>query len=245
MKTGILTQIVQAGTLLSLAQLVLACESEHKARLESYRALATRPPTNAKLPANSLNEDRFAQNVTAKLSAASLILSHEDLIPCSSLPARRLTTSTGKVVWLDGQWSNFARPFVVKGSAQSGLCRLELHPQGSTPLNPSGRDAFVRGEQIRILLAAQNGEALFPPSNNGFVKCLQKQNAFEISYEGVVLGQAPISYVMNESIPLEMAPRVCLARILDESKNITSEWVFVLPSWDVVAFEKTENSKER
>lgn len=213
-----------------MLQLIASCEQQQKARLDAYRALATRSPEqqlNARVSDEHESGDR---NQTAKLAAASLILPHEDLIPCSSLPPRRLTTSTGTVYWLDGSWSNYARPFVVKGSAQSGVCRLELHPMGAVSLGLGGRDAFVRGDNIRVLVTGRSGDALFPPANGGIVKCLEAQNAFEITYEGIPIGQTAVSYVMNESIPLELAPRVCLARVLDEFKKATSEWIFILPS---------------
>lgn len=216
-------------------QLVGSCGPTYKARLDSYRALATRVPANGRQHPHSLDEDRFVQSASAKLAAASLILLREDLIPCASLPPRKLTTANGQEMWLDGSWSNYARPFVVKGSAQSGLCRLEIHPNGTNNLNLGGREAFVRGERIRILINSPAGDSSFPPSNQGFVKCLEKQNQFEISYEGLVIGQTAVSYVMNEAIPLELNQRVCLARILDDSKKAMPDWVFILPTHDPVA----------
>ena len=224
------------------AQMIESCEQTNRARLDSYRALATRPPANIKQRPHSLAEDRFAQFASAKLAAASLILTSEDLIPCVSLPPRKLTTSSGQDIWLDGSWSNYARPFVVKGSAQSGLCRLEIHPNGTNNLNLGGRDAFVRGDRIRILMTGPTGDSLFPPSNQGYVKCLQKQNQFEVSYEGLVIGQTAVSYVMNESIPLELNQRVCLARVLDESKKAMPDWVFILPTHEPMA---SNEDKER
>jgi hypothetical protein len=223
------------GLTMLFAQLLGSCEQTHKARLDSYRALATRSPSNGTQRPHSLDEDRFAQSASAKLAAASLILLREDLIPCASLPPRKLTTANGQEIWLDGSWSNYARPFVVKGSAQSGLCRLEIHPNGTNNLNLGGREAFVRGERIRILMSGPAGDSLFPPSNQGYVKCLQKQNHFEVSYEGLVIGQTSVSYVMNESIPLELNQRVCLARILDSSKKAMPDWVFILPTHEPVA----------
>jgi hypothetical protein len=224
-----------AATLTALisCQWAVSCTREYSARLESYRALVTRGPADA---ANLKNESAGLSTQpelpSARLSAASFILSREDLIPCSSLPPRKLTSTNGEVFWLDGNWSNFARPFIVKGSAQSGLCRIELHPYGPSNLPLGGKDTFVRQEQIRFLISTASGDSIFPPSNRGFVKCYEKQNQFEVSYEGLVLGQTSISYVMNESIHLELHPRVCLARLLDAAKKPTPEWVFILPTWE-------------
>lgn len=207
-----------------------ACDRQTNASLESYRALANRATVEATQQNLGLEKSIPTRDVTAKLAAASLILSREDLIPCASLPPRKLTIDNERVIWLDGSWSNYARPFIVKGSVQSDQCRLELHPTGKFNLHLGARDAFVRGDQIRFLLANTNGDALYTPANQGHVSCIQKNSVFEVAYDGNVLGQSPISYVMNESIPLELTPHVCLARVLDESKKALPEWVFVILS---------------
>jgi hypothetical protein len=231
-------------TTLTLLQCAISCSREHKARLDSYRALATRGPNPSQRTSDLQNDESSTRPSIARLAAASLILVREDLLPCSSLPPRKLTTPTGEVYWLDGSWSTHARSFIVKGSAQSGLCRIELHPTGASNLPLGGRETFVRGEQIRFLLAGHDGEAVYPPSNRGFVKCLEKQNSFEVSYEGQVLGQSGVSYVMNESIHLELHPRVCLARVLDEAKKPTPEWVFILPTWDSLSPVASDREQE-
>lgn len=243
MKTFRALSIVTLGTSLTLPQLLASCGQQHKARLESYRALATQKPTAAPTD-DETDQKTNNQQQNAQLAAASLVLSREDLIPCASLPPRQLTISDGTVLWIDGSWSSYARPFIVKGSAQSGICRLELHPTGTSNYNLGGRDAFVRGSEIRVLLSGANGESQFPPSNNGFVKCMQKNNSFEITYEGVLLGSSAVSYVMNESVPLELNQRVCLARILDASKTAMSEWVFILPTWDPIAAPQSAVSQQ-
>lgn len=245
MKTLRALSIVTLGTSLTLLQLLASCGQQHKARLDSYRALATQKPTSSSTDSKIPQKNVINQQQIAQLAAASLVLSREDLIPCASLPPRQLTMADGTVLWLDGSWSNYARPFVVKGSAQSGMCRLELHPTGTSNLNLGGRDAFVRGSEVRVLLSGANGESLFPPSNNGFVKCMQKNNNFEITYEGVLLGYSAVSYVMNESVPLELNQRVCLARMLDASKTAKSEWVFILPTWDPINPPQSAVSQQR
>ncbi|MEY3902407.1 MAG: hypothetical protein RL189_1713 [Pseudomonadota bacterium] len=243
LKTFRALTIVTLGATLTLMQLLASCGQQHKARLDSYRALATRKPTSSPMSSED-SKKSTNQHQNAQLAAASLVLSREDLIPCASLPARQLTLTNGTVLWLDGSWSNYARPFIVKGSAQSGVCRIELHPTGTSNLNLGGRDAFVRGSEVRVLLSGPNGESLFPPSNNGFVKCMQKNNSFEITYEGALLGYSAVSYVMNESVPLELNQRVCLARILDASKNAMSEWVFILPTWDPITTPQSSVSQQ-
>ncbi len=244
MKTRRKLHLCATFTTLALLQCVISCSREHKARLDSYRALATRGPNTPQNRTDLQNDESSTRPPLARLAAASMILVREDLLPCSSLPPRKLTTPTGEVYWLDGSWSAHARTFIVKGSAQSGLCRIELHPTGASNLPLGGRETFVRGEQIRFLLAGHDGEAVYPPSNRGYVKCLEKQNSFEVSYEGQVLGQSGVSYVMNESVHLELHPRVCLARVLDEAKKPTPEWVFILPTWDSLSPAASDREQE-
>jgi len=233
------------GSVIGSALLMSSCNGGQRARLDSYRALATR-----QAPANQSNstlaghndENRFSSS--GKLSAASLILSREDLLPCQSLPPRKLTLADGEISWVDGSWANFARPFIIKGSAQSGLCRLEIHPLGQVSLNPGSKDAFVRDSQIRILLATPNGDALVSQSNDGKVRCQPREASFEISFDGVLLGRSQISYVMNESIPLDLTPRVCMARILDGNRRAKNEWVFILPTLDLRAQLNAPSARE-
>ncbi|NBX18436.1 MAG: hypothetical protein EBR09_13850 [Proteobacteria bacterium] len=238
MKTGRPYNFERLLAALILCQWAAGCTRGYNARLDDYKSYVTRGPSDKK-------EAALAGNHTlpvARLSAASFILSREDLIPCASLPPRKLTSASGEIFWLDGSWSNNARPFVVKGSAQSGLCKLELHPFGPSNLPLGGRETFVRDEQIRFLISAANGDSTFPPSNRGWVKCQEKQNQFEILYDGLLLGQSAISYVTNESIHLELHPRVCLARILDGSKSPTQEWVFIIPTWDTPMPSSTDKN---
>jgi hypothetical protein len=203
-------------------------EGSQRGRLESYRALAARQNDTENVVTNSQLDESHAGN--AQLFASSLLLSREDLLPCESLPPRRLTRSDGMVNWVDGSWSNMARPFVVKGSAQSGLCRLEIRPKGSVVLNPGQKDAFVRGSQIRIVLATPGGDALIPQENQGIVQCAERDGGFDVSYESFSLGRSSIGYVMNEGLPLELGSRVCLARLLNEERKALNEWVFIVPT---------------
>jgi hypothetical protein len=218
------------GCSVAIVQFGLMRDDPYRGHLESFAAYPLNP--------DPLTQTKRSGGAT--LAAASQILSQDDILPCDALPARRLTLSSGEVLWLDGSWSNSVRPFIVKGSVQSNMCRLELHPSGATKTLLGGRDAFARGWQIRILLKGSNGEALFPPSNAGVVSCVKNQNSFDIQYDGVSLGESALSFVMNESIPLDLNPRVCLARLLDQSRQPTSEWVFIVPVERVFADTQKE-----
>lgn len=242
LKTHPQNSLMATYAALILCQCVAGCTRGYSARLDDYRALVTRGPTEKSAENDKSGLPDQPEFPSARLSAASFILSREDLIPCASLPPRKLTSSTGEIFWLDGNWSTHTRPFIVKGRAQTGLCKIELHPYGPSNLPLGGRDTFVRNEQIRFLITTVSGDSIFPPSNRGFVKCTEKQNQFEVTYDGIVLGQSAVSYVMNESIHLELNPRVCLARVLDEAKNPTQEWVFILPTWDNSLQKSTETS---
>lgn len=204
-----------------------ACQGGNKrARLESYRALAAREQDSQKR--NGAHADIEVLS-SAQLSAASLVLQREDLIPCEELPPRKLTFSDGEVTWVDGGWAQHARPFVVKGSAQSGLCALEVRPLGQVSLNPGGADPFIRGQNIRFLLTTSSGDSFIPADNQPLVNCTESNGSFDISYQGIRLGQSPVSYVMNEAVPLDIAPRICLARVLSSEKIAKNEWMFILP----------------
>lgn|GEM_PF-807075 len=219
---------------MALLAFVSGCESgNQRGRLESYRALAARENSLGKISTAQQTDPSHPGN--AQLFASSLLLSREDLLPCESLPPRRLTQSDGRVTWVDGSWSNMARPFVVKGSAQSGLCRLEIRPKGSVVLNPGQKDAFVRGPQIRVLLATPSGDALIPSANQGVVHCAEREGEFEVSFEGFSLGRSSVGYVMNEGLPLELSSSVCLARLLNEERKALNEWVFIIPTQSLSA----------
>lgn len=211
-----------------LSSVVVACQGgSRRGRLESYRALAGRQSSDKS--SEESDNNHHSEMASARLSAASLLLSREDLLPCDSLPPRRLSQTDGQISWVDGSWALQARPFIVKGSAQSGLCALEIRPIGQAILNPGEKDPFVRGSQIRVLLTTPAGDTLIPPANQGVVQCKEKDGTFVITYEGYLVGKSNISYVMSEAIPLELSPRVCLARMLDENRAVKNEWVFILP----------------
>ncbi|MEN9528298.1 MAG: hypothetical protein RI932_171 [Pseudomonadota bacterium] len=219
----------RTASVVALLAFTAGCQGGNQhGRLESYRALAARQKVAESKASEHHNDSTHPGN--AQLFASSLLLSREDLLPCESLPPRRLTQSDGVVAWVDGSWSSMARPFVVKGSAQSGLCRLEIRPKGSVVLNPGQKDAFVRGSQIRVLLATPSGEALIPPANQGVVHCAEREGAFEVSFEGFNLGRSSVGYVMNEALPLELGSRVCLARLLNDERKALNEWVFIIPT---------------
>lgn len=223
------TRWTRDASILLGAVLLNACQGgTQRGRLESYRALAARQANDKSSAPSQTQAATISGN--AQLSAASLLLSREDLLPCESLPPRKLAQNSGESAWVDGSWSNYARAFIVKGSAQSGLCKLEIRPVGQITLNPGGIDAFVRGGQIRVILATPNGDALIPPANQGIVHCNEREGSLDVSFEGFHLGKSHISYVMNEAVPVELAPRVCMARLLDDNRKARNDWVFILPT---------------
>lgn len=223
------TQWTRDASILLGAVLLSGCQGgSQRGRLESYRALVTRQANDKVSPAGETEDTTTPGN--AQLSAASLLLSREDLLPCESLPPRKLAQTNGESAWVDGSWSNYARAFIIKGSAQSGLCRLEIRPVGQITLNPGGKDAFVKGSQIRVILATPSGDALIPPANQGIVHCDEREGSLAVSFEGFQLGKSQISYVMNEAVPIELAKRVCMARLLDDNRKASNAWVFILPT---------------
>ncbi|MEY4064485.1 MAG: hypothetical protein RIR26_693 [Pseudomonadota bacterium] len=211
----------------SLCPDLVGCQGGNKrGRLESYRALAARETDSGK-KANAHSDSQLFSN--AQLSSASLVLQREDLIPCEELPPRKLNLADGEMVWVDGGWAHHARPFIVKGSAQSGVCALEVRPLGQVSLNPGGNDPFIRGKQIRFLLTTASGDAVIPADSEPLVNCSESNGAFDVSFEGIHIGKSPISYVMNEAVPLDLAPRICLARVLSADRIAKNEWMFILP----------------
>jgi hypothetical protein len=210
-----------------------ACQGDgRRARLESYRSLALKQKIkleqNQEQGSSAVQKQEFI--FSARLSASSTTLTREDLLPCESLPPRKLTYGDGRVSWLDGSWARQARAYIVKGSAETESCHLEIRPWGHVNINPGGKDAFIRGRQIHILLSNPNGETFIPPNTSGLVRCSELNGKFQITTENAVIGNSPISYVTNEGVPLELASKVCLARILSSEQVPQSDWAIVIPA---------------
>lgn len=227
------TQIFCATALSLVGLSVTACEGNgRRARLESYRSLALKQKmkleqTQEQEKATSLfGESSFS----ARLSASTTTLTREDLLPCESLPPRKLTYADGRVRWLDGSWARQARAYIVKGSAETDVCHLEIRPWGHVNINPGGKDAFIRGRQIHVLLTNPNGDTFVPPSSAGRVRCMEFEGTFRISAENAVIGSSPITYVTNEGVPLELASKVCLARFLSSEQVPQTDWAIIVPA---------------
>jgi hypothetical protein len=211
------------------ACVVTACQGQgRRARLESYRSLALQQ--KAQLNVDSPKNNEPLTTINAKISAASTTLSREDLLPCESLPPRKLTHANGRVLWLDGSWAKQARVYLVKGPAESNFCQLEIRPWGHVNINPGGKDAFIRGRQIHLLLTNPDGDTYIPPNEGGRVHCNEYESRFRVTAGKTVLGSSPISYVANEGVPLMLAPRVCLARLLSAEQIPQNEWALLIPA---------------
>ena len=212
---------------------VAACHGDgRRARLESYRSLALKQKINKeKKQEQGDSPAQFNENIfSARISAASATLTREDLLPCESLPPRKLTYANGRVSWLDGSWARQARAYIVKGKAETENCHLEIRPWGHVNINPGGKDAFIRGQQIHVLLTNPNGDTFIPPNNSGQVRCKELNGAFQVTTENAVIWNSQISYVTNEGVPLELASKVCLARFLSSEQVPQTDWAIIIPA---------------
>lgn len=212
-----------------MAFLVSACEGRgRRARLESYRSLALQQKIN-QIENHEPNIEEDAV-FSARLSSASATLTREDLLPCDSLPPRKLTHSDGRVTWLDGSWARLAKAYIVKGAAETEQCHLEIRPWGHVNINPGGKDAFIRGRQIHVMLANPNGDTYIPPNNGGRVRCVEFNGVFKVTSDRALVGTSQISYVTKEGVPLELASKVCLARMLSSEQVPQNEWALIIPA---------------
>ncbi|MEY2986555.1 MAG: hypothetical protein RJB13_76, partial [Pseudomonadota bacterium] len=133
------TKIFCTSALCLVGLSVTACQGDgRRARLESYRSLALKQETKLEQSQEQentsvlLNGSKFG----ARLSASSATLTREDFLPCESLPPRKLTYADGRVQWIDGSWARQARAYIVKGGAETNICRLEIRPWGHVNINP-------------------------------------------------------------------------------------------------------------
>lgn len=206
--------------------------NSRRAYLQSHRSLSLQQnlKKDKDEQKSGSSETLIDSMLNARISASTAALAREDLLPCESLPPRKLTYTDGRVNWLDGSWARQARAYVVKGSAETDICHLEIRPWGHININPGGKDAFIRGRQIHVLLANPNGDTFVPPSNAGRVRCVERDGSFQITAENTFIGNSPISYVTNEGVPLVLASKVCLARFLSSEQVPLNEWALVIPA---------------